>query len=171
MGTVGYASGKSSGGPPQSKTRGVSRRFAYSAKRHGVRQPSGALQTDEMSARFPHDLLSANDNMNCPVKQISVPTGTAQCAWLGALFFLVFNPNSRLAAQTNLVVAADVHFVTTISDFRAALVNYPTRPVHTCQQPVGSPRFYFYAKQKITTRERFVRSGAPQVSGERDCPS
>jgi hypothetical protein len=124
-----------------------------------------------MSARFPHDLLSANDNMNCPVKQISVPTGTAQCAWLGALFFLVFNPNSRLAAQTNLVVADDVHFVTTISDFRAALVNYPTRPVHTCQQPVGSPRFYFYAKQKITTRERFVRSGAPQVSGERDCPS
>src|ERR1017187_2903864 len=36
-----------------------------SAKRLGLRQSSGALQEDEMSARFPHELLCANDNMKC----------------------------------------------------------------------------------------------------------
>jgi hypothetical protein len=30
-----------------------------------MRQSSGALQEDEMSARFLHELLCANDNMNC----------------------------------------------------------------------------------------------------------
>jgi pectinesterase len=34
-------------------------------------------------------------------------TGTALCARLSALVLFVFNPNTRLAAQTNLVVAAD----------------------------------------------------------------
>jgi hypothetical protein len=29
-----------------------------------VRQSSGALQEDEMSARFRHEILCANDNMN-----------------------------------------------------------------------------------------------------------
>ena len=41
------------------------------------------------------------------MKRITCPTGTTLCAWLSALVLLVFNPNSRLAAQTNLVVAAD----------------------------------------------------------------
>ncbi len=41
------------------------------------------------------------------MKRITCLTGTGLCAWLGALVFFVFNPNSRLAAQTNLVVAAD----------------------------------------------------------------
>jgi hypothetical protein len=39
--------------------------FLNNAKRLGLRQPSGALQEDEMSARFPRELLCANDNMNC----------------------------------------------------------------------------------------------------------
>jgi pectinesterase len=34
-------------------------------------------------------------------------TGTGLCARLSVLILFVFNPNSRLAAQTNLVVAAD----------------------------------------------------------------
>ena len=36
-----------------------------SAKRLGLRQSSGVLQEDEMSARFPHELLYANDNIHC----------------------------------------------------------------------------------------------------------
>ena len=41
------------------------------------------------------------------MKRITCLTGTGLCAWLGALVLFVFNPNSRLAAQTNLIVAAD----------------------------------------------------------------
>jgi pectinesterase len=41
------------------------------------------------------------------MKRITCLTGTARCAWLSALVLFVFDPNSRLAAQTNLVVAAD----------------------------------------------------------------
>ncbi len=45
--------GKSGGGPPQSKTRGVGRRLANLAKRHGVRQPSGALFGTTFSRDLP----------------------------------------------------------------------------------------------------------------------
>jgi hypothetical protein len=55
---------KSGGGPPQSKTLCATRRFLKYAKRLGVRQSFGALQADEKSARFPHELLCANINMN-----------------------------------------------------------------------------------------------------------
>jgi hypothetical protein len=57
--------GKAVEGPLQSKTLCATRRFLKQAKRLGVRQPSGALQADEKSTRFPHELLYANIDMNC----------------------------------------------------------------------------------------------------------
>jgi hypothetical protein len=58
-------SDKSGGGPPHSKTLCATRRFLKYAKRLGLRQPSGALQAGEPSAKFPHEFLSANIKMNC----------------------------------------------------------------------------------------------------------
>jgi hypothetical protein len=58
---------KSGGGPPQSKT------LARDTMIPEIREASwtapapwrsGALQADELSATFPHELLCANDNMN-----------------------------------------------------------------------------------------------------------
>jgi hypothetical protein len=34
------------------------------AKRHGLRQPSGALPENKRFAEFPHELLNTNDNIN-----------------------------------------------------------------------------------------------------------
>jgi hypothetical protein len=41
--------------------------FAKYAKRFGLRQLSGALQADEITARFPHELLCANNKPPPPV--------------------------------------------------------------------------------------------------------
>jgi hypothetical protein len=54
------------------KTLCATRRFLKYAKHLGLRQSSGALPADETSAKFPHELLCANDKMNC---YISVTRG------------------------------------------------------------------------------------------------
>ena len=47
------------------------------AKRLGLRQSSGALPEAKMFARFPHELLCANDNLNCHIRQTP---GSPSCA-------------------------------------------------------------------------------------------
>jgi hypothetical protein len=47
-----------------------------------VRQSSGALQEDEISAKFPHELLCANGNMNCYKMNVPARTAHPAFAWL-----------------------------------------------------------------------------------------